>query len=637
MCGISGIILKKSNALNVKEKIHMMSNAMLHRGPDGEGFLLNYNFKRSIPYSGDIVFSSEHRSLPYHPVSHLSNAEENVFFAFGHRRLAIIDLKSTGHQPMCDLDEKIWITFNGEIYNYLELKQELISKGYRFVSDSDTEVVLTAYKEWGESFLDKLDGMWAFCIYDSVKNRFFASRDRLGVKPFYFINTEYYFAFASEQKAFVKAGLIKAETDLTQLHDYLINGRVENTEENFFKGLKELPAGNSLIYYCEDQRLEIKQYFKLKESHENEKCSDEELILQIKNTLDHSVRLRLRSDVEVGTCLSGGIDSSILAALMSKINGKRIHCFTSVFKGESFNEESFAAEMAKEINSHHHIIEPTANSFLKDIDELIYSQDVPIWDTSTYSQFSVMKLASQNKIKVVLDGQGADELFGGYHHHFVAKWNGLFKSGQTLKAIKEISASSKSIPDPFLFFAKEKVKEKINKGTSIHTQLFSNDFIHSNKVVNPVIYFDSVNAQQMHDIEKARLKPFLKCEDRCGMWHSVESRTPFSDDLALMQLMFSFNGDKKIKDGVSKYLLREAFKDLLPQKIYARYDKRGFETPMKRWMKLLLPKIKEELNSIEPDIIHSNFFQRLDTNNDGHMKILFKLFVYIRWKKVFSA
>lgn len=635
MCGVAGIILKRTGTIDLVDKIQSMNRAMAHRGPDGEGYLLISN--KAEPFSGQNFNHNSSFKAPYLPNESITNASGVHSIAFGHRRLSIIDLQLSGHQPMCDSSEKYWIVFNGEIYNYIELREELKKKGHHFVSASDTEVVIAAYKEWKEDCVNRFDGMWAFMIYDIERKICFASRDRLGVKPFYYVENDRFFAFASEQKAFVKAGLIKAETDIYQLHDYLINGRVENFKENFFKGVTELQPGSSLLYDQNDGKVLIKQYYKVKESHENDECTEEQLILQIRDKLFHSIRLRLRSDVEVGTCLSGGIDSSIISALMNGIGGKRIHCFTSVFQGESFNEEFFAATMAKEINAHLHTIEPTADSFLRDIDELIYSQDVPIWDTSTYSQFSVMKLAAQNKIKVVLDGQGADELFGGYHHHFVAKWKGLFKAGQTMRAIKEISTSSRSISNPFLFYAKERVKERINKEAKVNAQLFNSDFIQVSTVVNPVVYFDSVNAQQINDIENARLKPFLKCEDRCGMWHSVESRTPFSDDVALIQLMFSFNGDKKIKDGVSKYLLREAFKDMLPNKIYTRYDKRGFETPMKKWMSSLLPKIKEELHSIEPGIVHSNFLQRLDMNSPSHVKILFKLFVYLRWKKVFSA
>lgn len=637
MCGITGIILKKKNSINIKDKILLMNRAIAHRGPDGEGFLLGSGGEKPVPCSGqNFDHDSSFRSA-YIPQQKIENASGDPAFALGHRRLSIIDLQLSGHQPMCDAEQAYWIVFNGEIYNYLELKAELINKGHRFVSSSDTEVVLAAYKEWKGDCVSRFDGMWSFLIYDRNEEICFASRDRLGVKPFYFLNKEGFFAFASEQKAFVKAGLIKAETDQRQLHDYLINGRVESERENFFSDVEELFPGYNLLYRMKDHQFTIHRYYHVCETSENEGLSEKELIDKIRNFLEHSIKLRMRSDVEVGTCLSGGIDSSVIAALMNAQAGKRIHCFTSIFSKEKFNEESFADEMAKSINALHHKVEPDAPSFLRDLDALIYSQDVPIWDTSTYSQFCVMRLAAENKIKVVLDGQGADELFGGYHHHFVAKWKNLLREGKTVEAFRDIKASSISIPQPFIFFAKEKVKERFNPNLRDLSRFFTSDFIHSFPVLNPVVYFNSVNQQQIHDIEKARLKSFLKCEDRCGMWHGVESRTPFSDDVNLIELMFSFNGNRKIKAGVSKSLLRHASKDLLPQKIYARYDKKGFETPMKNWMNQLLPRILEELNSMESGIIRTDLISNLNRNDDRQMRMLFKLFVYARWKKVFTA
>ena len=261
---------------------------------------------------------------------------------------------------------------------------------------------------------------------------------------------------------------------------------------------------------------------------------------------------------------------------------------------------------------------------------------MPIWDTSTYAQFKVMQLAKENKIKVVLDGQGADELFAGYHHHYIAKWNNLFKTGKKSVALKDIGEAKKTIKSPLVFYAKEKVKQKTNLNLSLYKKFYKRDFLQSAKVENPVIYFNSVNEQLVNDIEKARLKSFLKCEDRCGMWHSVESRTPFSDDVELIDLMFSFNGNKKIKNGISKYLLREANKDILPTKIYKRYDKMGFETPMHEWMKLFKKKMLKEVTDSNPDYVNFNSLSTINANNANEMKLLFKLFVLVRWKAVFG-
>lgn len=637
MCGIAGIILKQRSALDIQEKIAAMTNAISHRGPDGEGFLLASE-QTAIPCFDQLQENYKRKDLNYIPTTGLKNANPNAFLAFGHRRLSIIDVSETGHQPMCNKQGNNWIIFNGEIYNYIEIREELKKLDHIFVSESDTEVILQAYKQWGTACVERFNGMWAFCIYDTEKQVCFASRDRLGVKPFYYINTKDLFCFASEQKAFIKAGLIKAEINSTALHNYLINGLLETTTNNFFESINELMPGNNLVYDVKKHDVKISNYYHLKDhiTLKNDQLTESELIEKVSYAFENSVKLRLRSDVEVGTCLSGGIDSSALAVSISEITQQPLHCFTSVFRNNPINEEHFADTVAKKIKAKHFKVEPTLEGFLKEADDLIYSQDVPIWDTSTYAQYKVMELARQNKIKVVLDGQGADELFGGYHHHFLAKWNNLFSTGNFISAMNEISASKKTIAFPLQFYLKEKAKQKNYFNKKHFNLFFKNDFLNSSEIKNPSVYFNSVNEQLVDDIYNTRLKSFLKCEDRCGMWHSVESRTPFADDIELMNLLFSFNGNKKIKDGVSKYLLREAVKDKLPNEIYKRYDKKGFETPMNLWMKKIRPQILSEIKVSNFDFVNYSDLEKSNSESAFHNKLLFKLFVLSRWKKLFN-
>jgi asparagine synthase (glutamine-hydrolysing) len=637
MCGIAGIILKQKTEFNLAEKIAAMANAISHRGPDGEGFIIA-NHQSTTPYFNTLQQKHDRTDLNYTPKTSLQNSDPNSFLAFGHRRLSIIDLSETGHQPMCNQEGKTWITFNGEIYNYIEIKAELITLGHSFISESDTEVVLSSYKQWGPNCVTKFNGMWAFCIYDSEKQICFASRDRFGVKPFYYLNNEHFFSFASEQKAFVKSGLIRAKMNKNALHDYLINGLLETTSSNFFEGINELMPGSNLLYDLKTHTSKTTTYYDLTEhiTLVNDNLSEKELIDKIATTFDNAVKLRLRSDVEVGTCLSGGIDSSALAVSISEITKQPLYCFTSIFKNQAINEEHFADSVAQKINGKHFKVEPTLNGFLQEVDDLIYSQDVPIWDTSTYAQYKVMELAKKNKIKVVLDGQGADELFGGYHHHFLAKWNNLFSQGHFTTGMNDISASKKTISNPLQFFLKEKIKQKFYFNKKHFDQFFKPEFLNSFEIKNPSVYFNSVNEQLVDDIYHTRLKSFLKCEDRCGMWHSVESRTPFADDVELINLLFSFNGNKKIKNGVSKYLLREAVKNKLPEEIYKRYDKKGFETPMQKWMKELRPQLLSEINTANFDFVNYNGLENADPNNTFHNRLLFKLFVLSRWKKLFN-
>jgi asparagine synthase (glutamine-hydrolysing) len=636
MCGIAGIILKQKVNFNLNQKIVAMTDALSHRGPDGEGFILAGD-QTITPHFNTLKQNYHRADLNYIPKTSLQDYDQNSFLAFGHRRLSIIDLSETGHQPMCNANGKIWITFNGEIYNYLEIKSDLKKIGHSFISESDTEVVLAAYKEWGFNCVERFNGMWAFCIYDSEKQLCFASRDRLGVKPFYYINNNNLLAFSSEQKAFIKAELIAAKINNNALHNYLINGLLETNSTNFFEGINELMPGNNLVFNLKTQELKITTYYNLTEhiTLTNDRLSEKELIDKIAYTFENSVKLRLRSDVEVGTCLSGGIDSSALAVTISEITKQPLYCFTSIFKNQSINEEHFADSVANKIEAKHFKIEPTLEGFLEEIDSLIYSQDVPIWDTSTYAQYKVMELAKKNNIKVVLDGQGADELFGGYHHHFLAKWNNLFSQGHFMSGLNEILASKKTISNPLQFFLKERIKQKKYFNKKHFDQFFKPEFLTSSEIKNPSVYFNSVNEQLVEDIYQTRLKSFLKCEDRCGMWHSVESRTPFADDIELINLLFSFNGNKKIKNGVSKYLLREVVKNKLPEEIYKRYDKKGFETPMQQWMQKLRPQLLSEIKAANFDFVKQNELEKTDPTNSFQNKLLFKLFVLSRWQKLF--
>jgi len=638
MCGIAGIILKQRSGIDLPEKIATMTNAISHRGPDGEGFLIAGE-NAAIPCFNTLQQNYQRKDLNYIPKTNLNNADQNSFLAFGHRRLSIIDLSETGHQPMCSKNEKHWIVFNGEIYNYIEVREELKKLGHIFISESDTEVILQAYKQWGNTCVERFNGMWAFCIYDAEKQICFASRDRFGVKPFYYANTNTVFCFASEQKAFVKAGFIVPKIDPNALHNYLVNGLLETSTTNFFEGISELMPGNNLVFDLRNHDIKTSSYYHLKDhiNLKNDHLNEKELIEKVSFAFENSVKLRLRSDVEVGTCLSGGIDSSALAVSISEITKQPLYCFTSVFRNNPINEEHFADSVAKKIKAKHFKTEPTLEGFLKEADDLIYSQDVPIWDTSTYAQYKVMQLAKQNNIKVVLDGQGADELFAGYHHHFLAKWNNLFAQGNYRLAMNEISLSKKTITNPLQFYLKEKVKQKNYLNKKHFRSFFKTEFLNSSEIKNPSVYFDSVNEQLVDDIYNTRLKSFLKCEDRCGMWHSVESRTPFADDVELINLLFSFNGNKKIKEGVSKHLLREAVKDKLPQEIYTRYDKKGFETPMNQWMKKMRPQILSEIKAVNFEFVNYKDLESTDAENNFHNKLLFKLFVLSRWQKLFSS
>ncbi len=624
MCGIAGII-SKTNSTSLKEDVFAMSQAMKHRGPDGEGFSLFSNSKSIAAYSNETPqVNKESRSFLFNPNIALQNVQSDFNIAFAHRRLSIIDLSESGHQPMCDTSSDYWISFNGEIYNYIELREELKSKGHVFVTQTDTEVVLEAYKEWGFECLQKFNGMFAFALLDKKNNQVFCARDRAGVKPFYYSNTNNAFAFASEYKAFIKSKLVAFEINEVQQFDFIVNANLENTEQSLFKGIHELKPGNYIIYNLNSHSFQIKSYYNLF-SLRIEK-SESELIETIEKKLVNAIKLRLRSDVEVGSCLSGGLDSTIIAGIVKHLQPqKQMKLFTAVFPNETFDETNYAKLASEHVNGNWQTVSPTADEFFRDIEVLNYFQDLPVWSTSTYSQHRVMKLAAENNIKVVLDGQGADELFAGYSHHYMALWKEEF-------SFRKINDAKYTIPNAYKLFGKQLVKDAF--GLSVD---YSNYFTENKKQFGKSKsekIAPSLNEQLANDY-KGRLKSFLKCEDRCSMAFGIESRVPFADDVELVDYLFSIEGNKKIKNGISKYLLREATKQYIPQQIYNRRDKIGFETPVKKWFlphKQHVLETVTELDFVNKDYLNSNF-EKLLNEKPGY---LLRLYSFSVWKKVYS-
>jgi asparagine synthase (glutamine-hydrolysing) len=627
MCGIAGVI-SKTKSIALKETVFAMSQAIKHRGPDGEGFVFFSKTNPTPVYSNETPqINKESKTFAFNPIASLQDLDSNYDAAFAHRRLSIIDLSESGHQPMCDTQGDYWITFNGEIYNYIELQHELKSRGHVFVTKTDTEVVLEAYKEWGFECLQKFNGMFSFALLDKKNNQLFCARDRVGVKPFYYTNTNDTFAFASEYKAFIKSKLVPFEINETQQFDFIVNGNLENTKQSLFKGIYELKPSHYLVYDLSSHVFEITNYYSLPNKALNVK-SDSEIINEIEEKLVNAIRLRLRSDVEVGSCLSGGLDSSIIAGVVRHLQpNKQMQLFTAVFPNETFDETNYAKLVSDYVGGNWKTVNPTAEDFFKDIDELNYYQDLPVWSTSTYSQHRVMKLASQNNIKVVLDGQGADELFGGYSHHYMALWKEQF-------SFKDINASKQTIPDAYKLFGKVLLKDTfgLSVNYSNYFQLNKKRFAKSN---NEKLK-STLNAQLASDYQ-GRLKSYLKCEDRCSMAFGIESRVPFADDIELVDYLFSIKGSEKIQNGISKYLLREASKNYIPNLIYTRRDKIGFETPVQKWFlphkDEIIDLVVSQLDFMNPSYFKSNFEEILNQKPN----FVVRLYSFAIWKKVFST
>uniref|UniRef100_A0A4W5LD91 Asparagine synthetase [glutamine-hydrolyzing] n=1 Tax=Hucho hucho TaxID=62062 RepID=A0A4W5LD91_9TELE len=365
MCGISGIINKNGTKVD-KEEIQGINDLIAHRGPDDEGFYFEQNF------------------------------------AFGHRRLSILDLSSDGHQPMHYLHKYV-ISYNGEVYNYIEIKEELINSGYIFHSHTDTEVILASYDKWGEECVNRFNGMWAFAIYDKEKEIIFCSRDRFGVKPFYYTQVRDKFVFGSEIK---------------QLLEFY------EDRYTFFENILKLEQSHNLIYNLKTNSFKIKRYFDIEFDKELNNLNEIESIEYIKNNLENAIELRLRSDVKVGTCLSGGLDSSSIAAIAAKKYFKKTNERFIAIHAKSIEEKTDESKYAREVAEYCNLdmieIEPNLEDIKENIEEVVYTQEEPFGSPSIIMQYFVMKKAKEIGCTVLLDGQGGDETLLGYERYYPA-------------------------------------------------------------------------------------------------------------------------------------------------------------------------------------------------------------------------
>jgi len=588
MCGIGGILNLENKSLDLAQGAAILSEKLRHRGPDDEGFLFFDKERTLCAFGNDTQKESVNNSYNFSAKKPVTGAGQDHTGVLMHRRLAIIDLGASGHQPMCDTEEKVWITYNGEIYNYLELRRELENLGHTFRTQSDTEVLLNAYVQWGESCLQKLNGMFAFALWDKEHKKFFCARDRGGVKPFYYYFKDGVFCFASELKAIKALPFVETSLNERAVHQYLLHDALEYEPEGFLKNVFELFPGHYLVVDLQSRHLNITKYFAIKpntafasfEEHVfKEKCAE------TKHLVTDAILKRLRSDVPVGCCLSGGLDSSIISGVIAGHN-KNFNAFTATFPSEPIDEGKYAKEVADFTKARWHTVTPTENELLEDFEKMIYALDVPIWSTSTYAQFRVMQLASEKNIKVVLDGQGGDELFAGYSHYYTTFVNELLRNKQLRQAAGEI----KSMGNKFwLRYTKENAKRKLHYNAN--KKYLNAGFVaaHKGPEENPS-NFASLNEHLHADFFGGRLKTYLRCEDRCSMHFSVESRTPFSDDTLLIESAFALPSVFKIRNGASKYILRESMKTFLPASIYERKDKMGFVTPHNKWLGPLLSK-----------------------------------------------
>lgn len=560
MCGIAGIISMNPNHVST-ERLKRMTDAVAHRGPDGEGFWIN--------------------------------ASNNV--GFGHRRLAILDLSDAGQQPMHYLS-RYTITYNGELYNYIELKEELQQKGYSFRTQTDTEVILAAYDCWKEQCLQQFDGMFAFAIWDEQEQNLFTARDRFGEKPFYYFFDGEQFLFASEMKVLWAAAVPKT-INHTMLLNYIGLGWVKNPvdlSQTFYENISSLPQAHYLKLNMRDGRNEIVQYWDL-DKETISSLTEAEAVEQFQHLLRTSVKRRLRSDVEVGTSLSGGLDSSSIAAMIKQLQSTnhQLQTFTASFPGFEKDETTYAKEVANYLQLQQQFVTPTAETLLSDIEQLIFHQEEPFQSSSIYAQYKVYELAKQHGIKVILDGQGADETLAGYHkyiHWFLQEK--IRESSVVSRELKAFADHNISIHWSW----KNKLAARFPEIAAVQLESKANAALKNNPFINPAYLkthhnkktifkpvVNKLNDLLYYNTMQFGLEELLRYADRNSMAHAVEVRLPFLSH-ELVQFIFSLPSHYKLQKGFTKYILREAMKQHLPAAVVYRTDKVGYEPPQQQWM-----------------------------------------------------
>lgn len=553
MCGICGIISFQADD-SVGDKIEVMMHSIRHRGPDGRGSYINKGV------------------------------------ALGHLRLSIIDLSEIANQPMFTDDGQLVVVFNGEIYNYQALRKELENK-YPFKTHSDTEVILYAYREWGVDFLHRLNGMFSFVIYNKQEGQIIGVRDRYGIKPFFYTHTGNHFAFASEIKGVLAAQLQKAEIHEPTLYDFITYNRTDHTQETCFKGIFNLRPGHLLELNTLSGEMKVAQWYFLpepKKSSENyESCKQ-----NLKQHLEESVRLHLVSDVPVGSALSGGLDSSSLVALMRlQIPGdKPLHTFSAVYDATwEKDEKKYIDALIGHMVVSPTFVTPTADRLLQDLDQLIYQQEEPFASASLFASWCVYSGAHEKRIKVLLNGQGSDELFA-YDYMAAFYFYELVRGFRLFTLIAEL----------FSFFRKQQFGRKFT--FSLFGFLLLPAFLRNKAVAlfDPIIHKDFKSKYQSQFYSKFfsskslnenvrnhllyKLHHLLRVEDKNSMFFSVEGRVPFLE-VGLVEYSLNIPSSYKVHRGEVKYILKEVMKSHLPRKIYDRNDKIGFETPMDRWFR----------------------------------------------------
>ena len=634
MCGIAGIIINnesfRDNNIDLLDIIEGMLKEVKHRGPDYTSYI---GFSLS---NGKTIRRREDKSVLKPPG-----------VVIGHARLSILDLTPSGHQPMGDENKRFWIVHNGEVYNYIEIRNELKRLGYGFSTGTDTEVILKAYVEWGKDSVKKFNGMWAFCIYDSYLRKIFCSRDRFGIKPLYYYWMPGIFIFASEVKQLLKTPWVHRDIDFKTILDLVLWNLENHTYETFIKEIRMFPQGTYFEVPINELTNPPKftKFWHLKPFRfRNEK----EAIKKFRFLIEESVKLRLRSDVPVGITLSGGLDSSSVTSLVGKGetgNSDNIVAFNVDYGIRGFTEKIYAETVAKEAKIKLVTLTPTFEDLKSDWNNFIWYMEQPVPSLSYFSNYEIYKLIHDHEIRVVLTGQGGDELLLGYDRYRAFLNLFLLKKGEVWSALKNIKETHQSGSmdlkrqlSLFVYFSLPLLRKLLR--LKIVKPFLKSEFLKKFELNDKYLYESSKHSDwkemQIKETFYFQLPHLLHHEDHMSMAHSVETRLPFLDH-RLLELIQGVEYNLLFRNGYTKFILREALKDILPAKVRLRKDKMGFDTPtgmlIRKNKGLFLPLLERNIDDPIFDIRRViNFFDDERLNE----RLLCTIVSYLTWKELFN-
>ena len=597
MCGIVGIVgVDRPVDVTVLQR---MNDLQAHRGPDGEGFLLGW------VHAGRYC----HALVPH---TTQWDAQRPVTVGLGHRRLAILDLSERGLQPMTVADSQCWIVFNGEIYNHLELRPQLEALGYRFTTRTDTEVLLQAYRHWGEGCLAHLDGMFAFAIWDASRGRLFCARDRLGIKPFYYARPAGAFIFASEMKSLLLFPGLDTTPDDAAVVAFLVHDNCDYGEGTVLRSVKALAPGHALTLDVATGHVATHAYWRLIPSTPDG-AGDAARIDGLRALLAQTTRTHLISDVRVGSCLSGGLDSSTVVSLIAQLwreqpdaagaLGDSFHTFTACYAQREVDERDYALAVAQTVGATPHLVFPSGEGFLETFERMAWHQDMPFGEPTYYAQWRVMQAAKEAGVKVLVDGQGGDEAFGGYAKFRYAYLVSLFKSGRLAPLARELGAMLLQ-SDRYVLDIRGGYRylpwqlRRLLGMDSLVRQALRGDWVRAVTAEStPATRWwryatgngrgssraTIMQQMQVDDITMDTLPMLLRMEDRSSMAFSLEARVPLLDH-HVVEYGVSLPDHLKIHNGWSKVAIRRAMKGTLPDVVRLRKTKLGFAVPGRQWL-----------------------------------------------------